>query len=142
MFAILLYFHKLLKWSLFWNKLGDSTSVWKYWSYKVDCLVGDYSAFNFVELLRHVKWSYWLTMRRSLHRKPSDNLLGELQNVIILLTVGLLFCSEGQRICWLWILWWWRRDIGDTLGEKEGANHYLEILMMSTCWNDKVTRKC
>jgi hypothetical protein len=35
-------------------------------------------------------------MRRSLHREPSDNLLGELQNVRSLLTVGLLFCSEGQ----------------------------------------------
>jgi hypothetical protein len=40
------YFHKLLWWSLFCNKLGDLTSVWKYRSYKVDCLVGDYSAFK------------------------------------------------------------------------------------------------
>jgi len=52
--------------------------------------------FHVIELLRHVKWSYCWTMRRSLHREPSDILLGELQNVIILLTVGLLFCSEGQ----------------------------------------------
>jgi hypothetical protein len=27
MFAILLYFHKLFSWSLFWNKLGDLASV-------------------------------------------------------------------------------------------------------------------
>jgi hypothetical protein len=43
--------------------------------------------FHVIELLSHVKWSYCWTIRRSLHREPSDNLL---------LTVGLLFCSEGQ----------------------------------------------
>jgi len=48
------------------------------------------------QLLSHVKWSYCWTICRSLHREPSDNLLGEFQNVISLLTVGLLFCSEGQ----------------------------------------------
>jgi hypothetical protein len=48
------------------------------------------------QLLSHVKWSYCWTICSSLHREPSDNLLGELQNVRSLLTVGLLFCSEGQ----------------------------------------------
>jgi hypothetical protein len=48
------------------------------------------------QLLSHVKWSYCWRICRSLHREPSDNLLGELQNVISLLTVCWLFCSEGQ----------------------------------------------
>jgi hypothetical protein len=43
--------------------------------------------FHVIELLSHVKWSYCWTVRRSLHREPSDNLLGELQKVIIFLTV-------------------------------------------------------
>jgi len=38
--------------------------------------------FHVIELLSHVKWSYCWTIHRSLHREPSDNLLGELQNVI------------------------------------------------------------
>jgi hypothetical protein len=52
--------------------------------------------FHVIELCCHVRWSYCWTICTSLHREPSDNLLGELQNVIILLTVGLLFCSGGQ----------------------------------------------
>jgi len=33
------------------------------------------------QLLSHVKWSYCWTICSGLHREPSENLLGELQNV-------------------------------------------------------------